>query len=130
MAKDLIENLQQSEAMWRANDPAWNRRIKQWEQWKLRAKDRERMAQREKKFKDDASEPTTIKEKSWESSFDPEDPSPQFSFAGFNKSYSKDDLNEDLGWWKLDQWMIDGLRRGIAVHHAGMNKRYRSVVER
>jgi replicative superfamily II helicase len=62
--------------------------------------------------------------------FDPEDPSPQFSFAGRGEVYTKAEMDDDLGWVNLEPWLIDGLRRGIAVHHAGMQKRYRGVVER
>jgi len=132
MAQDLIDHLHLSEQKWRDSNPAWEQKIRQWEQWKLCTKDRERAAQREKKRKDDKDDkdPVAAKEHFWESSFDPENPSLQFSFAGRNKTYTEDELDEDLGWVKLEQWMIDGLRRGIAVHHARMHKRYRSIVER
>jgi len=132
MAEDLLEHLLASEQEWRSTDPGWNRKLRQWEQWKLNAKDRERSAHREKKRKEalDEAEPVEAKEHSWESSFDPEEPSPQFSFAGTRSSYSGNELEADLRWSHTKPWVIEALRRGIAVHHAGMNKKYRSLVER
>ncbi|KAK1020060.1 hypothetical protein LTR33_019254, partial [Friedmanniomyces endolithicus] len=34
-----------------------------------------------------------------------------------------------LGKRNIQQWLIDALQRGIGVHHAGMNRKYRQVVE-
>jgi hypothetical protein len=68
---------------------------------------------------------------SWESSFDPKDPSPQFSFAG--TSYAKKELLADISslrWTSTPDFLFRALRRGVAVHHSGMNKTYRVLVER
>jgi hypothetical protein len=134
MAQDLITALQTAEEKWRQSSPEWNRKLRAWEQWKLHAKDRERLAEKVKKQKKDPdAEPAGDHGHSWESSFDPGDPSSEFSFAGTRMAYSKTDLDgdvKDLAWTSTPQWAVDGLRRGIAVHHAGMNKRYRSLVER
>ena len=135
MAQDLLQALETAEERWRQVDPEWNRKLREWEVWKLRAKERERLAERVKKQKKDSDEPdaASTHDSSWEQSFDPDDPSPQFSFAGTHTSYSKTELDSDianLAWVSIQPWAIACLRRGIAVHHAGMNKRYRSLVER
>jgi ATP-dependent RNA helicase DDX60 len=74
-----------------------------------------------------------LPETSWEASFDPAQPLPQFSFAG-TTTYLKVDLEkeiQDLGrWTSTDPRALKALRRGIVIHHAGMNKAYRSLVER
>jgi hypothetical protein len=134
MANDILTALKIAEQKWRKMSPEWNRKLLQFEDWKKRSKDRERQAERIKKQKKDADEPVPTPMESWESSFDPDDPSPQFSFAGDRTSYSRSDLEKDLHglarWSSAPDWAIEGIRRGIAVHHSGMNKRYRSLVER
>jgi len=95
MVEDLGQALAKAEEAWRERDPAWNRKMDQWEAWKKGSKDRERAANRAKKrAKDD--EPESIQGQSWESSFNPSDPSPQFSFAGLKTDYSLSQLEEDI----------------------------------
>ncbi|EGO30017.1 hypothetical protein SERLADRAFT_413254 [Serpula lacrymans var. lacrymans S7.9] len=135
MAQDLLEALQQKEGRWRSTSAEHKRKMAEWENWLARAKDRERQAEKAKKVKKDPDAPDSMDttERSWQSSFDPEDPEPQFSFAGQHTSYSKSDLNDDIRgmsrWNSAPEWALQCLRRGIAVHHAGMNKRYRTLVE-
>ncbi|KAK1460112.1 DEAD/DEAH box helicase [Colletotrichum melonis] len=63
--------------------------------------------------------------------FDPEAPLPQYSFADTTK-LTADEFEararslDDLG---IKPRLIDALRRGLGVHHAGMNRQYRQVVE-
>jgi ATP-dependent RNA helicase DDX60 len=135
MGQDLLQALESAEENWRKSSPEWNQKLRGWEIWKLHAKERERLLERVHKQKKDPNEPevASIHDSSWEKSFNPDDPSPQFSFAGTHTSYSKTELDEDianLAWASIQPWAVACLRRGIAVHHAGMNKRYRSLVER
>jgi ATP-dependent RNA helicase DDX60 len=135
LARDLLQALQSAEDEWRKNNTSWTRKVRDWEAWKSRAKERERLADKAKKMKKDADSPAVPpQEHSWESTFDPDDPSPQFSFAGSHTSYSLADLEKDIEGMRwntsIQQWAFDALRRGIAVHHSGMNKQYRSLVER
>ena len=63
--------------------------------------------------------------------FEPEAPVEGFHFAN-NKLLSDSDLSEyleTLTWMGLSSWLNAGLRRGIGVHHAGMNRKYRQIVE-
>jgi superfamily II RNA helicase len=91
------------------------------------------VAKAAKRRKDDDGAPENLgeQEHSWENSFDPNEPSPQFSFTGIT-TYSRSDLAkniQELRRWAPD-WALDALERGVGVHHAGMNKKYRSLVER
>ena len=130
-ARQLLETLQTVENRWRETSSKWNRKMQQWEEWKSQAAARAKQAERLRKQQKDPLERLAEEsvDASWESSFDPKDPSPQFSFLG--KRCSKTILNEaieDIRW--TPKWAIDALRRGIGVHHAGMNKHYRTAVER
>ncbi|CCM02168.1 uncharacterized protein FIBRA_04246 [Fibroporia radiculosa] len=133
MAKYLLNQLEDTESTWRDNSPEWAQKMKQWERWRSQAKARERQASKLMKQKKDSEEPQAEVHESWESQFDPEDPSPQFSFTGVSTAYTMQDLNDEIRslarWSKIPEWAFKGLRRGIGVHHAGMNKRYRSLVE-
>lgn len=106
--------------------------MKDWEAWKRQAKQREKALEKTaKQKKDKDTERDSGPAPSWEASFDPEDPSDQFSFAN-TRAYSMAKLDEDiraLRWTSTEGWAFDVLRRGIAVHHAGMNKGYRTLVE-
>ena len=136
MAQAVLAVLEAMEARWRETDPEWKRKVKQWEAWVARAKERERQAERLKKVKkdDDGGPPAAEPDASWEASFDPDDPSPQFSFAGLSPAFTKEDLEEEIQslarWSSAPDWALKGLRRGIGVHHSGMNKHYRTLVER
>jgi ATP-dependent RNA helicase DDX60 len=135
----LLKELVRAETEWKKDSPKWQRKMEQWEAWKGRAKERGREQARSSKARkgkqddDVLAEPTELPDASWEASFQPEDPLPQFSFAGPGK-YSRDELDADIKdlrrWSGVKDWILDALRRGIGIHHAGMNKAYRSLVER
>jgi superfamily II RNA helicase len=138
MAQHILESLERKEEEWRSRSVEWTRKMKQWNVWHSQAKVRERVSERQQKQKrrpeedEDSRDTSDI---SWESSFNPNHPSPQFSFVGLGTSYSMLDLEADtptkeLSWSNVPLWAMKALRRGIAVHHAGMNKHYRTLVER
>jgi hypothetical protein len=137
MAKDLLQALEDAEEKWRKSSPEWNQKLRDWETWKLRAKERERLRNEHKsrnKRRIQTSPALGIFMTALGSS-----PSIQtthrlnFLSQVPTYSYSKSELEEDiakLAWVSIEPWALACLRRGIAVHHAGMNKRYRSLVER
>ena len=133
MAYDLLEELEQAEENWRSTSIEWKRKILAYQSWLEKAKQRERQLERATKQKADEDAPLhEAVDTSWEASFDPDEPSALFSFAG-TTSYSKADLQkeiENLGYTSTDTRALTALRRGIGIHHAGMNKGYRSLVER
>ena len=66
----------------------------------------------------------------WES-FDPEAPLSEFSLADMTK-ISREELEghlNSLRWQRCKPELINALRRGLGVHHAGMNRQYRQAVE-
>ena len=133
MAQYILQTLEKLEGEWRSGNPQWNRRVKEWECWRDQAKARERVhenLERRRKTHDQECRDQDSSEQSWQSSFDPNDPSPEFSFAGRRSSLDLENHIKDLSWTSIPQWAFDALRRGIAVHHSGMNKHYRSLVER
>ena len=63
--------------------------------------------------------------------FDPEAPQEDFSFAN-PKQLQKAQLDEYIRQLRrkhIPEELIDLLKRGIGVHHAGMNRKYRQCVE-
>lgn len=109
-------------------------KLEQWEAWKLAAKSRQREAERASRR--NPEDPQEVSSSiSWQSQFDPNDPSPEFSFANAKAGYSKEELRKDIAiaarqsnpW---PEYLVLALQRGIAVHHAGMPRGYRSLVER
>lgn len=95
------------------------------------------MKQRERAAKQRSpggDEPQHISETSWEASFDPSEPSKDFSFAGNYINVSKEDVDNEVArltqWSGVDQRALTALKRGIGIHHAGMNKGYRALIER
>ncbi|VTT60116.1 unnamed protein product [Fusarium fujikuroi] len=64
-------------------------------------------------------------------SFDPSTPLDYFNFAGSKVMEQRDvdDLVLRLNPQKVQPWLIDALRRGLGIHHASMNLRYRRIVE-
>lgn len=131
MAEYLLDQLTLAEYQWRESSPEWARKITRFEAWQAREKERARALARLQKA--DKEESQRTEDRSWESTFDPDDPSPQFSFAS-PSAYQKEELMDDLRVlrWRsgTPEWAYQALWRGIGVHHSGMNKNYRSLVER
>ncbi|KAG8924159.1 hypothetical protein FRC01_011869 [Tulasnella sp. 417] len=131
MARLLLGELKTAEKKWKESSPQWQNKLAKWEDWVAASKLRERASERAKKAKPLGDE-IMIENKSWEESFDPNDPLPEFSFAGPWNSYSKAEMEEDLDdlqWAGVQPWAMRALKVGIAVHHAGMNRKYRTLIE-
>src|SRR6266852_5088390 len=132
MASHILETLEKAEEVWRAESPEWKRKVGRWETWRTRQKNMERLAQKAAARKRDPDDEMSQEgeDRSWESYFDPKDPSPQFSFAD-TSAYAKQELLADIGllsWTSTTDFLFRALRRGIAVHHSGMNKTYSGLV--
>jgi ATP-dependent RNA helicase DDX60 len=134
MAMTVLQSLQRSEKIWRESSHEWKQKIMAWEAWKINSARQARVASKSKKQRKDSDDDARLETEavSWEQSFDPSEPSTEFSFADARK-YSWNELDgdiKDLEWTSTPKWIFDALKRGIAVHHSGMSKAYRSVVER
>jgi hypothetical protein len=137
MASHVLDVLEKAEQVWREKSPEWKRKVGQWEAWQVRQKNKERAAQKAAARKrdrdpDDEVPQPGAEDRSWESYFDPRDPSPQFSFAAASACPKKDLLEDidSLRWTSTPEFLFRALWRGIAVHHSGLSKGYRVLVER
>ncbi|KAL7411110.1 hypothetical protein BDY24DRAFT_436096 [Mrakia frigida] len=139
LAHRIHIDLTSAETEWRRTSPVWAAKVREHEAWlkesKARQKEDELRSKRKKVDEDDKGDLRTGGgDESAAASFDVEDPSPMFTFAGIKTSYSKQQMLEDfddLIWVipKSSRWLLDALRRGVSVHHAGTNRRYRALVE-
>ncbi|OAP63865.1 hypothetical protein AYL99_03092 [Fonsecaea erecta] len=137
----LLQELQEAEDRWKEVSRTWKTKIKSWEAWKLnqdklskkkapkkvqRGNADDEPATRAERMRETGSEESSILE-----SFNPDDPVSGFHLANTQK-LSRLDFQEYANELKrrlVPDWLINGLRRGIGVHHAGMNRKYRQVCE-
>ncbi|KAJ9629556.1 hypothetical protein H2203_001930 [Taxawa tesnikishii (nom. ined.)] len=146
----VIQQLQEAESAWKESSPKWKAKLKAWDEWKkvqekLAAKKGKTAKSSNKKMsKDDREEAesdrTSRLDQQRESGggeyseferFDPDAPADGFHFADHKKLLASelDNYLRQLGRRRIPQWLIDAVSRGIGVHHAGMNRKYRQVVE-
>ncbi|CAK5280839.1 unnamed protein product [Mycena citricolor] len=144
IARSILETLERAESLWRATSPVWAQDVKRFESWKAgeAARRRKADAAAARKSKVKSRRPDQGNSGGDErdqgpsynpgSTFDPNEPSRQFTFADVTR-YSRQDLAEDIErlTWRasVPGWALAALKRGVGVHHAGMNKKYRSVIE-
>ncbi|KAF2968035.1 hypothetical protein GQX73_g5541 [Xylaria multiplex] len=128
----ILGKLQSAEKVWKESNRGWQKTVKDYNLWKASKdkrkppkKNTEKLTKQEK-----VQEEANADVSRWES-FDPEKPLEQFSFADNSrllrselKSYI-DSLHDE----NIRPHLFSALERGIAVHHAGMNRSYRQVVE-
>ncbi|GAA5895565.1 uncharacterized protein JCM6883_001549 [Sporobolomyces salmoneus] len=130
LGKRISKDLEAAEDKWRKASPAYKERV-------ARAKAAEKSAAKKAK----AVESSTVNRKQEEeaarmgvveetTTFDPDAPSEEFTFVGKGISHIefKKDVDELL-WLDMDPLIINALRRGVGIHHAGMPRRYRVLVE-
>ena len=142
ITRSIAEQLASAEHQQVKSGLGWARKLEKWEEWK---KIQEKMASKvgkktakkavekddEKASKLDMARDATNTEASpWEQ-FDPDGPVDGYHFADHSKV-----LISEMGIYvrqlkrrEIAQWLIDALQRGVGVHHAGMNRKYRQVVE-
>lgn len=136
MVRSLCETLENAEEKWRDSSPEWKRKLEKVRIWQAGERERQRRAERIRGAKKSSleEEARTADDRTWESTFDESKPSEEFSFIGSQVAYSVADLDKEIAalQWSSStpEWAYRALRRGIAVHHSGMNKGYRSMVER
>ncbi|KAJ5499011.1 Helicase C-terminal [Penicillium expansum] len=143
ICQELLTQLQNAETKWKEESPVWKSKIAKWEVWKtskLSAKKKLERATKKKTSGNADEEPTSKAEQAKESAstdfgwldlFDPKRPVDGFHLADFKKVPASEFLvySKQLQWRSVPQWLIDALERGIGVHHAGMNRKYRQVCE-
>ena len=137
----VLQQLQEAEAKWKAESQSWQATLKKWElykktQEKAAAKKPAKLTSKKGKGGDedgitkaDMAQDMANLDLDPMASFDPDAPLESFSFAVPTK-VDPAELREyfrQLKWKGISQGLIDGLRRGIGVHHAGMNRKYRQM---
>jgi hypothetical protein len=136
----VLAQLVEAETKWKAG-AQWKKLMEGYEKYQQQKDKKARKPVKPvKKSKDDdedgGSKLDRMREESSEGAsvydlFDPEEPQAEFSFAN-PKQLQKAELQEyvrALRWKNVREELIELLRRGIGVHHAGMNRKYRQCVE-
>ncbi|KAK5136723.1 hypothetical protein LTR08_002376 [Meristemomyces frigidus] len=139
----VVEQLQQSELVQRKTGPKWEKTLERWEDWKkVQAKNASKKAKaptKKGKGGDDEDQMSKLDQQRdaadsnaspWDS-FNPDAPIDGYHFADHTRlQLSELDIYvRQLGKRNIQQWLIDAIQRGVGVHHAGMNRKYRQVVE-
>jgi hypothetical protein len=140
IAYHVLAQLVEAESKWKEG-PQWKKLMDGYEKYQeLKDKKSRKPAKPAKKSKDDddeggskadrmrdeASDGTSIYDL-----FDPESPQADFSFAN-PKQLQKTELDEYVRQLRrkyINEELINLLKRGVGVHHAGMNRKYRQCVE-
>lgn len=142
ICRTIISQLTLAEQKWKEKSASWKKHLSDWEQWK---KEQAKMAGKKapkiapkKRGKDDEEglgskadrvQDAANSEASPFANFDPEDPVDGFHFAAKHKIESSE-LNQYFDQLKrrgVSPWLTEALTRGIGVHHAGMNRKYRQL---
>ncbi|KAJ6117110.1 hypothetical protein N7512_006835 [Penicillium capsulatum] len=135
----LLNELREAEADWKSESHTWKTKIDKWNEWKkMQDIDAKRTAKLSKKKggyseiprADQIRESASVEASSFEL-FDPERPLERFSFADFTKLSPSEfaEYADNLKFRGISEWLIDALERGIGIHHAGMNRKYRQTCE-
>lgn len=140
----LLDQLVSAEETQEKSGPKWARKLERWEEWKkVQAKAASKKPKAPAKKgkggdKEDDEKTSKLDQQrdaggadvsAWET-FDPAAPAEGYHFA----DYTRAQLSEielymrQLQRRDVPQWLIDAIQRGIGVHHAGMNRKYRQVV--
>lgn len=141
IAQTLYEQLTAAEDDFKANNPAWKKTLMQYEKH-LEQKSRKSRkpppkVSKKKGDKDDdggGGKDSGIPDDGGSSFFDlfnPDDPLDDYSFAD-KKKCQRSELSvfvRQLRYKNVSENLIDLLYRGIGVHHSGMSRRYRQIVE-
>ncbi|PLN77281.1 hypothetical protein BDW42DRAFT_198545 [Aspergillus taichungensis] len=136
ICETIIGELQQAEDNWKSTSTVWAEKIAKWGAWKesqkkaAKAKSPKKTKKRspdndEKISKDEHAREEASTDASPFASFDPEAPLTRFSLADERKLSNSEfkDLAEELRSRLVPSWLIGALRRGVGVHHAGMNRK-------
>jgi len=143
IARAVISQLEAAETRFKETSPAWKAKISGFEQYKkdqLKAKKPIKAVAKKKGKGDDDDDPSSKLDKMQDSAgedtnpyanFDPEAPVDGYHFAARHRA----EVSElSRFFWQMNRrglapWLTAALKRGIGVHHAGMNRKYRQVVE-
>lgn len=142
ICQSVLEQLKAAEVLWKSKSAAWKKKLSDWKQWKLEqtklaGKKTVKIVPKKKSQENENDglsnaervQDAASNEASPFASFDPDAPVDGFHFAAKHK-FELSELNNHF--WHLRRrgiapWLMEALTRGIGVHHAGMNRKYRQV---
>ncbi|CAJ2502285.1 Uu.00g096790.m01.CDS01 [Anthostomella pinea] len=127
----VLSRLESAEKEFKESDKQWAQQVNKYEAWKvLRAKQKD-LERVQKATKDEKMRKTANVEASVWESFDIDGALADFSFADHTKLTKSElqDALQTLAWERIQPHFIAALKRGVGVHHAGVNRGYRQVVE-
>ncbi|KAJ3160876.1 hypothetical protein HDU86_008237 [Geranomyces michiganensis] len=135
LGQRLFDDLESAEAEYKTTDVQWKRKVEAWEAWKISEVRRKAAMEktRNASARGEDDEPQDDGgDAGWQMSFDPTAPLQQYTFTGKSNmsAYEIDKDINSLQWYGVPPKLCQALRRGVGVHHAGMNLRYRQTVER
>jgi superfamily II RNA helicase len=141
----ILDHLEKSENEWKQSDEEWQAKLKRYEAWQrfqMRSKDTKQKQGRKKSrgkasrdenldtedkvSKNDRARDEADFEMSQWASFDPDAPLDIFSF-GNRAKLAQTEFDEMTCGVHVDDRILKALRRGVGVHHSGMNRRYRQM---
>ena len=144
IAMTILDRLESAEKSFKISNAKWNAKISRFEAWKTAQALRKAPKAIKKKGKgkgqDENDNPASKLDRMMEDStfeesqfrgFDPDAPLREFSLADVKKA-DVDELAKTYGqlrWRGVNERLLSAFSRGIGVHHAGMNRRYRQAVE-
>ncbi|KAK7698777.1 hypothetical protein SLS64_012258 [Diaporthe eres] len=134
----ILSDLEGAEKAWKSTDAGWKKKVAKFEQFKKDQAKADSLRQKTTKAKakgkrdeDDIGDGRMDDDPSTLSSFDPEAPLERFSLGDETK-LTRSELEWmvwSLRWKNINPDILNALRRGIGIHHAGMNRKYRQIVE-
>lgn len=138
IARAIFYRLQQAETSWKETSMKWKLLMEGYEKWKATKDIKAAKEVKSTKNKDKDGErlsrtgverESAEREESHYRFFDPNAPCKEFSFADVHKVEKSEieDYFKKLQWKGVAKWLITALTRGIGVHHAGMNRKYRQT---
>ncbi|KAK7541670.1 hypothetical protein IWX49DRAFT_177476 [Phyllosticta citricarpa] len=135
----VVYKLKRAESKWKDTSPVWAKKMESWEKWNKSQKSmsKKRAVTKTSSVHEDGMgkadlerEAASMDADSWEI-FDPNAPIDGFHFLERTKLQQSEleAYAEELRFRGVSEGLIEALSRGIGVHHAGMNRKYRHVVE-
>ena len=135
LAQELVSALETSEKVWKEGTWAWQMKFTTRQEWQGQAKLKQKQEDKIMKSVKGRSKEDMIRDKegSYLERFDPEVPLPQFSFQSARSTKSGQEIEADIAnlmrWNYIPDWTVNCLRRGIGIHHSGLNRKLRQLVE-
>ena len=143
IGRAIVDQLVKAESRFKDSSSAWKAKLSGFQQYKkdqLKAPKTSKVVIKKKGKGEDDDDKSSKTDKMMDAAgeeanpyanFDPDAPVDGFHFAARHKAEASELSRyfyqmERRG---LPSWMTDALKRGIGVHHAGMNRKYRQVVE-